>query len=227
MIILALDTSGPSAGVAILQEGALRYEATAVNALTHSANLMPLVEEALAHSGLDIRQIDLFGAVVGPGSFTGVRIGVSAVKAMAQALERPCLGINALEALARGLAGSGRTVCPIRDARVRQVYGAAFRDGRRLMPDAVMKLEEYLDAVRGFGGELCFVGDAVSPLGSAISAALGARACFAPPHLNLLKAGAAALIALENKEMAGSPDDLLPLYLRAPQAERERQARHG
>ena len=83
MKILAVDTSGPVAGVAVLRDGALAYEATAVNKMTHSVNMMPMVEEALNRSGMTIGEIDLFAAVVGPGSFTGVRIGVSAVKGMA------------------------------------------------------------------------------------------------------------------------------------------------
>lgn len=227
MIILALDTSGPSAGVAVMRETELVYEATVINALTHSVNIMPMAEEALLRSGLAIGDVSLFAAVVGPGSFTGVRIGVATVKAMAQALNIPCIGVNALEALARGLGQAPCLVCPIRDARVSQVYGAAFRDGRRVMDDKVLKLPEYLDTIRSLDETFCFVGDGVWPLRGEITGLLGDKASFAPGHLNQLKAGAVASIAWEHRDRAGDAHALLPLYLRAPQAERERQMKHG
>lgn len=227
MILMCLDTSGPSAGLALVRDGELIYEATLVNRLTHSVNLMPMTEEALRASALEMKNIDLFAAVAGPGSFTGVRIGVAAAQAMAQGLGRLCLGVDALEALAAGLAGSDSVVCPIRDARVGQVYGAAFREGERLTEDAALKLPEYLDVIRSLGSRFLFVGDGVAVHRGAISAALGEAARFAPPHLNLLKAGAAAMTAWERRDSAAPPQTLLPLYLRRPQAEREREERHG
>lgn len=225
MLILALDSSGPSAGVALLKDGVLCYEATVVNALTHSVNLMPMVEEAMDKSGFSLPQVDLFAAVVGPGSFTGVRIGVSAVKGMAQALSKPCIGIDALEALAEGLPLSDRLVCPIRDARVGQVYGAAFLNGQRMTEDLALKLPLFLERVAPLHDKLCFLGDGVAPLRESIQEALGERASFAVPHLNLLKAGAAAMLAMRQADQAVSADALAPLYLRKPQAERERQQR--
>ena len=157
MLILALDTSGPEAGVALMRDGALIYEATAVNKLTHSVNLMPMVEEALLRAGQSVGDVSLLAAVVGPGSFTGVRIGVSAVKAMAFARQRPVIGVNALEALAHGLVGEDRLICPIRDARAGQVYGAAFFRGERLMADAALKLPDYLRAIAPLGDKAVFV----------------------------------------------------------------------
>ena len=105
MNLLAVDTSGPVAGVAVLRQGQVAYEGAAVNSMTHSVSLLPMVEEALTRSGLDIGDIGLFAAVTGPGSFTGVRIGVSLVKGMAHGAGKPCLGVDALEALAAGEAG--------------------------------------------------------------------------------------------------------------------------
>ena len=225
MLTLAIDSSGPSAGVALMKDQQLCYEATVVNGLTHSVNLMPMVEEALSKAGFTMAQLDLLAAVAGPGSFTGVRIGVSAVKAMAQALDKPCIGINALEALAEGLVMDDRLICPIRDARVGQVYGAAFLKGERQTEDLALKLPEFIDRVAPLHGRLCFVGDGVLPLQEQIIQLLGERASFAPPHLNQLKAGAAAMIACRRRAEAGTAEALAPLYLRQPQAERERQAR--
>ena len=227
MILMCVDTSGPSAGLALVRDGELIYEATLVNSLTHSVNLMPMAEEALRSSGLEMKDIGLFAAVAGPGSFTGVRIGVAAVQGMAQGLNKLCLPVNALEALAFGLLSDEYIVCPIRDARAGQVYGAAFRAGRRLMEDAVIKLPEYLEEIRPMGVRFVFTGDGVPVSREKIMEALGERAVFAPPHLSLLKAGAAAMIAWNTRDQAVQPQELLPLYLRRPQAEREREARNG
>ena len=227
MILMCVDTSGPSAGLALVRDGELIYEATLVNSLTHSVNLMPMAEEALRSSGLEMKDIGLFAAVVGPGSFTGVRIGVAAVQGMAQGLNKLCLPVNALEALAFGLLCDEHVVCPIRDARAGQVYGAAFRAGRRLMEDAVLKLPEYLEEIRPMGERFVFIGDGVPVSREKIMEALGERAAFAPSHLSLLKAGSAAMIAWEKRGQAVQPHELLPLYLRRPQAEREREARNG
>ena len=227
MVLMCVDTSGPSAGLALVRDGELIYEATLVNKLTHSVNLMPMAEEALRSSGLEMKDIGLFAAVAGPGSFTGVRIGVAAVQGMAQGLNKLCLPVNALEALAFGLLSDEYIVCPIRDARAGQVYGAAFRAGRRLMEDAVLKLPEYLDLIRPLGERFVFTGDGVPVSREKIMEAFGERAIFAPPHLSLLKAGSAAMIAWEKRDQGVQPHELLPLYLRRPQAEREREARNG
>ena len=227
MILMCVDTSGPSAGLALVRDGELIYEATLVNSLTHSVNLMPMAEEALRSSGLEMKDIGLFAAVAGPGSFTGVRIGVAAVQGMAQGLNKLCLPVNALEALAFGLLCDEHVVCPIRDARAGQVYGAAFRAGRRLMEDAVLKLPEYMGEIKLLGERFVFTGDGVPVSRGQVVEALGERAVFAPPHLSLLKAGAAAMIAWNTRDQAVQPQELLPLYLRRPQAEREREARNG
>ena len=225
MNILAIDTSGPAAGVAILREGLLCYEATARNKMTHSANLMPMVEEALKRVEIELQQLDLLAAVVGPGSFTGVRIGVSAIKGMALGLQKPCVAVNALEALAQGVAVAQDIVCPIRDARAGQVYGAAFQGQRRLMEDAVLKLPDYVERLAALGTQHLFVGDGAEVHEQALRDMLGDAAQFAPAHVNALKAGAAAIIALQHKDAAVSGDDLVPLYLRKPQAQREREQR--
>ena len=96
MIILAIDTSGPVAGVSVWCDGAIRYEAAAVNKMTHSENLMPMVEEALLRAGVTKEQLTLLAVTVGPGSFTGVRIGVTAVKALSHALGISCVAVDAL-----------------------------------------------------------------------------------------------------------------------------------
>ena len=228
MNILALDTSGPVCGVAIACGETVRCEAAAVNRFTHSVSLMQMVDEAFEHTGLTVRDIDLFAAVVGPGSFTGVRIGVSTVKGLAHGAGKPCVGVDALEALAAGIMGGDALLCPIQDARAGQVYGAVFTAGLppvRLMPDTAAKLDEYLDAALNTAGEhrpLLVLGDGVSPYRAQIEGRLGSRAVFAPPHLSALRPASVCMVALARQAEQVDYLTLMPRYLRAPQAERAR-----
>lgn len=225
MIILALDTSGPVAGVALWEDGRVRYEGMAVNKMTHSESIMPMVEEALRRTALQKGNLTHLAVTVGPGSFTGVRIGVTAVKAMAHALGLPCIGIDALEATAAGIENRDEIICPIQDARVQQVYGAAFRGGGRLMDDCVLKLDEYLDQVKKLGNRFLFTGDGVLSYGERIAERMGKKARFAAAHSAYLRPAAVACLAAQRADQAVDYLTLHPLYLRAPQAERERAAR--
>ena len=226
MNVLALDTSGPAAGVAILRDGEVAYEACAVNRFTHSASMMPMVEEAFLRTGLTLKEMDRLAVVAGPGSFTGVRIGVSTVKALSHGSGVPCVGIDALEALALNAPYFDGVVCPIQDARAGQVYGAAFHTGEtpaRLMEDRAVKLTEYLEGICSLGSRFYFTGDGVSVHREAIRQALGERAVFSPPPFAYVRASAAAFLAL--KRDAVDYLSLAPIYLRAPQAQRERERR--
>ncbi len=232
MNLLAIDTSGPVCGVCVLADGRVAYEGAAVNKLTHSVNLLPMINEGLTRAGLTIGQIDLYAAVVGPGSFTGVRIGVSTLKGLAHAAHKPCVGVDALEALAAGLSDTDALLCPIQDARAGQVYCAASRSWlppERALPDEAAKLDEYLAHALEAAGEkpLCFTGDGVATYRAAIEDKLGARAAFAPAHLCYLRPASAAALALCYADKAVDYLALTPKYLRAPQAERARAARLG
>ena len=224
MILFCLDTSGPVAGVALIQDGAVCYEAMAVNNFTHSQSILPMTEEAFRHTGLDVNQTDYFAVTVGPGSFTGVRIGVSTVKGLAHAAGKPCIAVDALEAMSAGVMPFAGVICPIQDARAGQVYGAAFGGGtlERLLPDEPIKLEEYLEKVSAFGKDLLFLGDGMPVHRQRIADILGEKARFAPPHLSFLRPAAAAYLAWEKRQEAVEYTRLSPLYLRPPQAERQR-----
>lgn len=224
--ILALDTSGPSLSVALLSDGKLLYECTQQNGLTHSDSLMPLVEAALASARLDIARVDCIAPVVGPGSFTGVRIGVSTAKGLANALRIPCIGVNALEALAAGVWPFAGLVCPMQDARAGQVYAAAFRDGERVMQDEACKLADFLRRIQD-EGRCCFVGDGAVAHRAEIAEAVGEDAVFAPPQRMSIHAGTVAWLALRAQGEAVDGSRLAPYYLRAPQAERERLAKEA
>ena len=227
MILFCLDTSGPVAGVAIIQDGAVRYEAMAVNKFTHSQSILPMTEEAFRHTGLEVGQTDFFAVTIGPGSFTGVRIGVSTVKGLAHAAGKPCVPVDALEAMAAGLTPFHGVICPIQDARAGQVYGAAFAGGtlERMLPDEPIKLEEYLAKVSAFGRDMLFLGDGMPVHRERIAEILGEKAHFAPPHLAFLRPASAAFLAWEKREEAVEYKNLSPLYLRPPQAERQRNLR--
>ena len=224
MLIFALDTSGPTAGVALMKDGTLIYEAAVRNKLTHSVSLMPMAEEAFIRAGLTVRDTDYFAAVTGPGSFTGVRIGVTAVKAMAHAAGRPCIEVRALDCMARA-AGAGRgLVCPMQDARAGQVYAALFEDGERRLPDTAAALSDVLDQVRALAGDrpVLFTGDGMLANRDRIAALYGPAARFALPENCFVRPGCAAAIAAEMTDKAVPDQDLHPYYLRPPQAVRQK-----
>lgn len=231
MILLAVDTSGPVCGVAVMKDGVVVYEGMAMNRMTHSVSMMPMVEEALNKCSVDVSEIDYYAAVTGPGSFTGVRIGVSAIKGMAHGAGKPCIAVNALEALALGAGLSPALLCPIQDARAGQVYGAVFASGvfpKRLCEDMAAKLPDYLDKALQFASPdqpLFFTGDGVKTYQKEIEAVLGSRAIFAPAHCSYLRPACAASIAWQKQEDAVDYLSLQPHYLRAPQAERARNAK--
>lgn len=230
MNLLAVDTSGPVAGVAVLRDGEIAYEGAAVNRLTHSVNLMPMIEEALGRAGMDVSDIDLYAAVTGPGSFTGVRIGVSAVKGMAHGAGKPCVGVDALEALAVGACMTDALICPIQDARAGQVYGAAFSAGMppvRALDNMAEKLPAFIEKALAVadGRKLCFLGDGVKTYEKNIVEILGDRAVFPPVHMRYLRPASVAALAQQHADQAVDYLTLMPVYLRAPQAERERARR--
>jgi len=229
MKILALDTSGPVAGAALMEDGVITHEVMASHGLTHSQTAMPMIDQCLSAANLTAKDVDLFAAVAGPGSFTGVRIGVCAVRAMAHAWNKPAVSIDSLEALAMNGFGFHGIICPILDARRGQVYCAAFRfeEGRlpvRIFPDEAMALTEFLKKLPE--NEKClFLGDGLKVHFPAVSAILGERAVAAPSHMAYIRPAAACEIALHRADEAKNCMELLPIYLRAPQAERERNAR--
>ncbi len=222
MKILVIDTSGPVCGTAVMDEEKVYSEYTAQNRNTHSASLMPMIEAALNSAGTELKTLDAVTAVTGPGSFTGVRIGVATAKGLAHGAGLPCIPVDALEALAVSAGDFDGLICPIQDARAGQVYGAVFRQGERLTGDQPMKLEEYLEQAEKLGDRFLFLGDGAPVHHDAISARLGVRAVFAPAFRNYLRPSAAGWIALKK----GEKTDYLGLeatYLRPPNAQKNKK----
>ena len=226
--VLAIDTSGPVAGCAVLAGGRIVHLTAMNHGLTHSETIMPAVDEALSLAGLRCADVDVFAAVAGPGSFTGVRIGVCAAKGLAHAVGKPCAPVHALEALAMNFYGFDGLCCPILDARRGQVYCAAFDMAggmpERALTDAAQPLGEFLSRLPG-DRRLAFVGDGLQAHAQAIRDALGERALIAPQNLRDLRADAACVLAASRPETWVQAAALRPIYLRAPQAERERRRR--
>ena len=222
MKLLVIDTSGPVCGTAVMDGGKVCSEFTAQNRNTHSASLMPMIEAALAAAGTEIGEMDAIAAVTGPGSFTGVRIGVATAKGLAHGAGIPCIPVDALEALSLSAGYFDGVVCPIQDARAGQVYAAAFRNGERLTGDTPMKLEDFLASLDELGDRFLFTGDGVPVFRDRIREIMGEKAAFAPAHLGYLRPSAAGSIAMEK----GKATDYLHLeatYLRPPNAQKNRK----
>lgn len=229
MKILAMETSSLAASAALWEEEQLLGEFYIDVGRTHSQTILPMVQALLAAA--DLQRPDLLAASVGPGSFTGLRIGLALVKGLAGGWGLPCVGVSTLEGLAYNLAGGEGLVCPVMDARCHQVYAALFelRQGEpvRLWPDAALPLEELQDRLAQLGKPIIFVGDGAVMCYNSCKDLLPARLC--DPKARLQHAGALAQAAARQYRAAGAspPEELLPVYLRLSQAERERNQRLG
>ena len=228
MKILALETSAKAVSAAVTENGKVLCSGYQDTGLTHSRTLMPIVEHILKNTDLKMSDMDVIAVSAGPGSFTGIRIGVSAAKGLAFAVDKPAVGVSTLAAMARNVAfADGLIVCAM-DARRNQVYNALFeaKDGilTRLTEDRAIGLAELAEELKddprpmtvvGDGGRLCF--DFLQ------SAGIPCR--LAPPHLLMQNAASVALeaevLAAEGKTV--SAQELEPVYLRPAQAERLRQ----
>ena len=230
MNILAVDTSALTATVAVMKNGVTVFENNITNALTHSETLMPMIDYALKSVKLSVSDIDLFAVSCGPGSFTGIRIGVSAIKALSYATGKSVFGMNTLEALACNIPlVEDIPICPIMDARRSQVYNAIykFKDGKAhtVVEPRALSVEELCAQIRE---KTIFVGDGVNVYRDKIATLCGDNAVFAPAHLTLQKASSvayAASMADENEYL--TPEALEVIYLRKSQAEIEREESNG
>lgn len=232
MNILALDSTAVAASCAVARDAHTLAEFTADNGLTHSELLLPMAEAAMHASHLDVADIDLFACTVGPGSFTGVRIGVATVKGLAFGTGKRCAAVSTLEALAENLAPLPGLYCAVMDARRGQVYNALFewRDGalRRLCPDRAISLSDLGRELREKyeGVKVYLAGDGYDIAYNAFTDT-GIRLMVTPVGLRLQSAAAVARCALRLAEAGATVSDsaLVPIYLRLPQAERDRLAK--
>lgn len=227
MRILAFESSAKAASVALWQDGILLGECFQNNGKTHSATLMPMAENLLRDCEVAADEVDVVAVAKGPGSFTGVRIGVAAAKGLAWAAEKPMCGVSTLEAMAWQMVSHVGVICPVMDARRAQVYNALFlSDGKsliRLTEDRAIGLEELKNDLQREEKPIFLVGD-------------GTKLCYntlkdevpllilPPAHLEMQRACGVAMAAAQMAEKGTleSAETLTPNYLRLSQAERER-----
>lgn len=230
MKILALESSAVAASVALCEDETLLAQSFQNSGLTHSQTLLPMVRTVLESCGLGTEDLDLIAVANGPGSFTGLRIGVAAAKGLAWAAEKPCAGCSTLESMAWNLAGLTGEVCAAMDARRHQVYNARFRvDGEtveRLTPDRAISLEALVEELSGTETVQIVVGDGAKLCYDALAKA-GIPARLAPPNLRMQSAWGVARLGLELARAGKTVTSqaLAPDYHRLSQAERERLER--
>lgn len=230
MKTLALETSAKSVSVAVTENGTLLAQAYQDRGLTHSVTLMPLLDGMLKTAGLTLDDMDIIAVAQGPGSFTGIRIGVSAAKGLAWAKALPCCGVSTLEAMAYGVTDFEGTVVGAMDARRQQVYNALFRTENgcvtRLCADRAVAMELVAEELAAIPEPKLIVGDGAVLLYDFLqTSGIGCRLA-SPLHRQQSAAGVA--LAAEHLAAQGltcSAQELQPVYLRLSQAERERLAR--
>ena len=226
MLILALESSAKAASVALMEDEKLIAQYSQCSGLTHSRTLLPMVDDMLKNTENTVAGVDLIAVAHGPGSFTGIRIGVSTVKGLAWAADKMCVGVSTLEAMAWHGVPAGGIICPVMDARRSQVYNAIFRieNGRpvRMTEDRPIALDELAKEVAALNAPVFLVGDGAA-LCSEYFTAHGIPCVMAPDNLRWQDAWGVAMAAAD--KTPGNADELLPVYLRLSQAERERQER--
>ena len=232
MKILAFETSAKAASVVLMENGKLLGESYQNTGLTHSQTLMVMAEDLLKVCGLTAKDVEAVAVAAGPGSFTGVRIGVAAAKGFAWGGELPCYGVSTLEAMARNLGVYQGYVVPAMDARRSQVYTAVFHAEKgeltRMEADMAISLAELKEKIKFFSEPVFLVGDgAVLCYNTLLEEVPGL--VLPPEHRQHQRAAGVALAAQAMMD-AGDPGngaELTPNYLRLSQAERERLAREN
>lgn len=228
MKLLSFESSAVSASVCLTEGENIIAQSFQNCGLTHSRTLLPMAENLLLGCDMNIQDVDAFAVAVGPGSFTGVRIGVATVKGLAMATDKVCAGVSTLEAMAYGIQGVEGDVCPVMDARAGQVYNARFHVSQngveRICQDRAIKLEALREEIGqtkqllvGDGAVLCYT--------TLKEFCTGLQ--LASPNMRYASGYGVAMVAkkqLENGQGV-SASELCECYLRAPQAERERAAR--
>ena len=230
--ILAIDSSGLVASVAVICGDELIAEYTMNYKKTHSQTLLPMLEEVKKMTDLDLDSIDAIAVAAGPGSFTGLRIGSATAKGLGLALGKPLIAVPTVDGLAYNLYGTEKYVCPIMDARRNQVYTGVYRFEREegkytlkaIKEQCAIAIEELLFFLDGEGKEVIFLGDGVPVFGETIGETIKVPYSFAPAHMNRQRAasiGALGMVYLKQGRVQTAAQHQ-PEYLRMSQAEREK-----
>lgn len=229
MIVLSIDSSSKVATVAILKDDVLLGEYILNDKREHSVILMPLIENLLKECNLSIDDIDGYVVSKGPGSFTGLRIGMATIKGMSFGNNKPYISISSLDALAYNLISFNGIICPIMDALKENVYTALYKNNNdsleKIMDYTALDIDELVNLLKDKNEEVIFVGDGLYKHKKYICDNFP-KAHFAPVHLNIIRASSLGELGL-NLLKNGICDDSnsAPIYLKKPQAERELERR--
>ena len=233
MKILGLDSSGIVASVAIVEDDVLIAEYTVNYKKTHSQTLLPMLDEIAKMTELDLNSIDAIAVAAGPGSFTGLRIGSATAKGLGLALKKPLIAIPTVEGLAYNLYDISGLICPIMDARRKQVYTGIYRftdHQLEVVEDQIaVPMETVIEKLNQYGEAVTFLGDGVPVFHELIAEKMTVPYSFAPAHVNKQRAAAVAVLG-EIYYRQGKTETAMehvPDYLRVSQAERERAEREA
>lgn len=231
MNIFGTDTCCMAATAAVICDGRLAASVVQNNKKTHSQKIMPMIEYMLREAELELDDIDCFAVATGPGSFTGVRIGVATVKALAHIADKPCASVSTLHALANNTACFNGIICPILDARRGQVYNALFKgiEMTRLTEDRALSMEELCRELKNTDEDIMFLGDGTAVFEDMIKSEFGGRAMIAQSMQRMNLGASVAEIGGQMflKGETCTYSELKPDYHRLSQAERERNERMG
>lgn len=232
MKILSLDSATECASCAVLDDDKLLGEINFNYKKQHSVILMEMIDNLLKNVKLDVKSLDGFVVSKGPGSFTGLRIGMAIAKGLSQGSRKPFVSVSSLDALAYNLAYTDGLVCPILDALRNNVYTALYcfegETLKRISDYMVISIDELIDIVSAKNMPVTFIGDAISKFKDKLSLELK-KSKFSPTHINLVRASSLGQIGL-NLLKEGKEDDLYnsaPIYIRKSQAEREYEKKTG
>jgi len=233
MFVLGIETATRAAGAAVVNEDRLVAERFVNNRKTHSQNLLPMIQQVLEDTGISPRELGGIAVSGGPGSFTGLRIGMAAAKSMAQVLQIPVVGVSTLEALAWNINGAEGLICPVLDARKQEVYTCLYasREGRPVPvtePQA-LSLPELISLLESVDEAITLLGDGVPVYGAELCRALAGKVrCAGRINLFSRAAGVAELGRHMIAEgLAGDLFNLQPVYIRRPEAEVAWERKHG
>lgn len=227
MRILSIDSSSVSASAAVTEDRKILAEEFVNNGFTHSVTLMPIIEKVLKDSETAISDVDLLAITNGPGSFTGVRIGIASAKGICDAANIPCFAVSTLEALAKPMCSQNVLAVSVMDARCNQVYTASFYKGHRETEDRAILISELSEELKNEKRDIVLIGDGALLCLQQLKDEI-CNISVADEEIRLVHAGNIGFLAdekLKNGECTVKSENLLPFYLRLPQAERELKAK--
>jgi len=222
MKILAIDTSTQSCSAAVVEAGSVLAEITIAGRRSHTRHLMEVIDTVLRLAGCNLTDLDGFAVTRGPGSFTGIRIGISCVKGLAMSTQKPVVGVSSLDALAHSVGESGNHICTLIDARKNEVYWARYRIENGLpAPEISERVSNLEEALSGIRERHVFVGSGALIHEQEIRQCLDGFACFVPGHRHMIHAPDVAALSMD-RFTRGETDDinsLIPHYIRKSDAE--------